>query len=188
MSVKYSILIENIKDISRILPIKKIQIFNFEISFLVPANYLLSTMLFFKSHIQLQCKILTCISCVDYPFKKLRFMLVYDLLSLRYNARFKIKVFSHELSNIESTSSIFPTSFWYECEIWDLFGVFFRNHFDLKRILTDYGFIGHPLRKDFPLNGFIELRYSESKSRVVSQLVTFSQEFRVFNFSTPWKN
>jgi len=188
MNVKYSILIENIKDILRILPIKKIQIFNFEISFLVPTNYLLSTMLFFKSHTQLQCKILTCISCVDYPFKKLRFMLVYDLLSLRYNSRFKVKVFSHELSNIESTSSIFSTSFWYECEIWDLFGVFFKNHFDLKRILTDYGFTGHPLRKDFPLNGFIELRYSESKSRVVSQLVTFSQEFRVFNFNIPWKN
>jgi NADH dehydrogenase (ubiquinone) Fe-S protein 3 len=177
----------NFKQIKNILPIKKIQIFNFEISFIVSSKHLMPTLLFFKNHCQAQFKILTCISCADFPTKKFRFMLVYELLSLRHNARIKIKTFTHELLNITSSGSIFPAALWYESEIWDLFGVFFKNHFDLKRILTDYGFVGYPLRKDFPLNGFIELRYSAVKNRVVSQLVSFSQEFRIFNFTAPWK-
>ena len=100
-----------------------------------------------------QFKVLTCISGVDYPMNKYRFQIVYELLSVRYNFRIRVKTFTHELLSIKSCEKVFSAANWYECEIWDLFGVFFKNHSNLKRILTDYGFEGYPLRKDFPLSG-----------------------------------
>ena len=150
-------------------------------------NHLLDILLFFKNHILYQFKILTCISCVDYPMNKYRFKIVYELLSIRFNARLRVKVFTHELLGLDSCEKLFLAGSWYECEIFDMFGVFFKNHSNLKRILTDYGFEGHPLRKDFPLSGFIEMRYHESKKRVVTESIELSQEYRTFKFLSPWE-
>jgi len=141
---------------------------------------------FFKNHILYQFKILTCISGVDYPSNKYRFQVIYELLTIRYNFRIKIKIFVNELMSVDSCNHIFLTSGWYECEIWDMFGIFFNKHLNLKRILTDYGFEGYPLRKDFPLSGFIEMRYHESEKRVLNESIELSQEYRTFNFSSPW--
>ena len=182
------ILTENFQNISKICPIKKIQFYNSEITLIVKSKDILEVLLFFKNHFLCQFKVLTCISGVDYPKNKYRFSIVYELLSIRYNSRLKIKIFTYELGSVESVNSIFLASSWFESEIWDMFGVFFKNHVNLKRILTDYGFQGYPLRKDFPLSGFIEMRYNETQKRVVSEFIELSQEYRTFNFLSPWEN
>jgi NADH/F420H2 dehydrogenase subunit C len=181
------LVIENLKNIAKIFPVKKIQLYNSEITVAVQTNNLLDILLFFKSHMLCQFKVLSCISCVDYPMNKYRFKLVYELLSIRYNSRIRIKIFTHELLSVDSCDKLFSAANWYECEIWDLFGVFFKNHSNLKRVLTDYGFEGYPLRKDFPLSGFIEMRYNETKKRVVSESIELSQEYRSFKFLSPWE-
>ena len=122
---------KSLKELQQICPIEKIQIFNNNISLIVKPKNLTSTLLFFKNHVMYQFKMLTCISGVDYPMNKYRFQIVYELLSIRYNQRIKIKTFTHELLSIESIEKIFPASNWYECEIWDMFGVFFKNHSNL---------------------------------------------------------
>ena len=180
-------IVQNLRNVLAICPIKKIQFYNFEITLVIETKNLLNILLFFKNHFLCQYKVLSCISAVDFPFKKFRFMIVYDLLSIRFNNRIKIKVFSHELLFLNSVSSIFLSASWYEAEIWDLFGIFFKNHKNLKRILTDYGFEGFPLRKNFPLSGFLEFRYNETKKRVVNEFTELSQEYRSFNFISPWK-
>jgi NADH/F420H2 dehydrogenase subunit C len=175
-----------IQNLTRILPITKVQFFSEEIALYIKPSNLLSVIFFLKNNTSSQYKVLTCISGVDYPNRKLRFEISYDLLSLTFNNRLRLKVLQNELQSIESCESIFPASNWFECEIWDMFGIFFKNHSSLRRILTDYGFEGHPLRKDFPLNGYIEVRYSENQKRVVNETVEFSQEYRTFNFFGPW--
>jgi len=187
MNQKRLIILENLKYISNTCPVKKIQINNSDLTFLVKTNQVLDILLFFKNHILCQFKLLTCISCVDYPNNKHRFHIIYELLSIRFNSRIKVKVCSHELMAVDSSDKIFSASGWYECEIWDMFGVFFKNHKNLKRILTDYGFEGFPLRKDFPLSGFVEVRYDELKKRVISESLELSQEYRTFDFLSPWK-
>jgi len=182
-----SFIIENLKIISRICPIEKVQFFNSEITIVVKTNDITNTLLFFKNNCLCQFKILSCVSGVDYPKKLHRFSVIYDLLSLRYNCRFKIKVFVHELGFILSSTNLYPASDWFECEVWDMFGVFFEKHPNLKRILTDYGFQGHPLRKDFPLTGFLEMRYNESHKRVMNESIELSQEYRTFNFISTWE-
>jgi len=182
------VIIENLKNLSKLLPVKKIQLFNSEIILICRSKNILEILIFFKNNILCQFKVLTCISGVDYPQNRYRFKIVYELLSVRYNSRLKIVLFIDELTGIESVSNIFSAADWYECEIWDMFGVFFKNHKNLKRILTDYGFEGYPLRKDFPLSGFIEMKYSEKKKRVVSESIELSQEYRAFKFVSPWKN
>ena len=154
---------------------------------IVKSSLLLEILLIFKNHIGFQFKILTCISGVDYPMNKYRFKLVYELLSVRYNSRIRIKIFLNELMNVNSCDKLFLTGGWYECEIWDMFGVFFTNHSNLKRILTDYGFEGYPLRKDFPLSGFIEMRYNEIEKRVIAEPIELAQEYRTFKFLSPWE-
>lgn len=183
-----SLIVENFKNILRICPIKKIQFFNSEITLIVQTKDILEILLFFKNHFLCQFKILTCISGVDYPKNQYRFCIVYDLLSVRYNTRLKIKIFTYELGSIFSSTTVFSAAGWFESEIWDMFGVFFKNHTNLKRILTDYGFQGYPLRKDFPLSGFIEMRYNETQKRVISESIELSQEYRTFNFLSPWDN
>ena len=186
--LKNSLIIENFKNISKICPIKKIQFFNSEITLIVQTKDILEVLLFFKNHFLCQFKILTCISGVDYPKSQYRFAIVYDLLSVRYNTRLKIKIFTYELGSVLSVTKFFSAAGWFESEIWDMFGVFFKNHANLKRILTDYGFQGYPLRKDFPLSGFIEMRYNETQKRVISESIELSQEYRTFNFLSPWDN
>ena len=183
---KNSIIVENFKSIFKICPIKKIQFYNSEITLIVQTKNIQQILLFFKNHIQCQYKILTCISGVDFPESLYRFVIVYDLLSVRYNTRLRIKIFTFELGDVNSIISIFSAAGWFESEIWDMFGVFFKNHTNLKRILTDYGFQGYPLRKDFPLSGYIEMRYNETQKRVINESMELSQEYRTYYFNSPW--
>uniref|UniRef100_A0A8C7YFY3 NADH dehydrogenase [ubiquinone] iron-sulfur protein 3, mitochondrial n=1 Tax=Oryzias sinensis TaxID=183150 RepID=A0A8C7YFY3_9TELE len=113
--------------------------------------------------------------------------IVYNLLSLRYNSRVRVKTYTDELTPLDSAVSVHLAANWYEREVWDMFGVFFANHPDLRRILTDYGFEGHPFRKDFPLSGYVEVRYDDELKRVVAEPVELAQEFRKFDLNTPWE-
>ncbi|VDP92126.1 unnamed protein product [Echinostoma caproni] len=113
--------------------------------------------------------------------------IVYNLLSLRYNSRIRVLTYTDELTPVDSSCSVFQASNWYEREIWDMYGVFFADHPDLRRILTDYGFQGHPQRKDFPLTGYTEMRYDDEYKRVVIEPVELAQEFRKFDYNSPWE-
>ncbi len=124
---------------------------------------------------------------VDYPERKMRFEVVYNLLSLVHNMRIRVKIFTDENEPVPSVISVFSSADWYEREVWDMYGVQFSNHPDLRRILTDYGFEGHPLRKDFPLSGYVEMRYDDEQKRVIYEPVQLPQEFRSFDFSSPWE-
>jgi len=139
-----------------------------------------------KQHIGYQYNMLTCISGVDFLGKDYRFSVVYDLLSLTFNSRIRLKVFVNEVTSVPSIVNIFINADWWEREIWDMYGIYFSKHPDLRRILTDYGFEGHPMRKDFPLSGFVEFRYDESKKRVIGEPIELTQEFRTFTFEMPW--
>lgn len=133
------------------------------------------------------CKMLIDICGVDYPQRPERFDVVYHLLSLSQNARLRVKVTTDEVTPVPSITSIFSTAGWFERECWDLYGVIFSGHPDLRRILTDYGFEGHPLRKDFPLTGYTEVRYDNDAKRVVYEPVQLPQDFRNFDFLSPWE-
>jgi len=157
-----------------------------EMIFYVPSDKVISFLTFLKDHTNTKFKILIDVTAVDYPSKAKRFEIVYNLLSVRHNFRIRVKTCVDEITSVESATVVFNSANWFEREIWDLFGVFFTNHKDLRRILTDYGFQGHPLRKDFPLTGFKEFRYDDSQKRVISEPITVSQEFRYFDFASPW--
>ena len=182
-----TIIFKNLKNLSKVCPLEKIQVFNDNIILVVKPKLLFDVLLFLNNSILHQFKILTSISGVDYPMNKFRFNVVYELLSIRFNYRLRIKTFTHELLNLESCEKIYPAANWYECEIWDLYGIFFKNHSNLKRILTDYGFEGFPLRKDFPLSGFVEMRYNEIEKRVITESLELCQEYRTFDFFSPWE-
>ena len=124
---------------------------------------------------------------VDYPARDMRFEVVYHLLSPRLNQRIRVKVAADETSAVPSIMDVFPAANWFEREAYDLYGILFAGHPDLRRILTDYGFEGHPLRKDFPLTGFVEVRYDEVEKRVKYEPVQLRQEFRNFDFLSPWE-
>ena len=123
---------------------------------------------------------------VDYPQRKERFEVVYHVLSPRLNARLRVKVSTDEETPVPSITEIYPGANWYEREAWDMYGILFTGHPDLRRLLTDYGFEGHPLRKDFPLTGYVEVRYDDEVKRVVYEPVNLRQEFREFDFESPW--
>ena len=124
---------------------------------------------------------------VDYPEREKRFEVVYNLLSLTHNMRVRVKVEADEETPVPSVSGVFSSVTWWEREAWDLFGIYFSEHPDLRRIMTDYGFDGHPLRKDFPLTGYVEVRYDDEQKRVVYEPVKLTQEFRSFDFLSPWE-
>jgi NADH-quinone oxidoreductase subunit C len=124
---------------------------------------------------------------VDYPERAERFEVVYHLLNPRKNLRIRVKLSTDDTEPVPSITTIFPGADWYEREAYDLYGVLFTGHPDLRRILTDYGFDGHPLRKDFPLTGFVEVRYDEERKRVVYEPVRLAQEFRTFDYLSPWE-
>ncbi len=127
------------------------------------------------------------VSGVDWPERAKRFDVVYNLLSLKNNPRVRVKVQTDEVSPVPSAASVFSSANWFERETYDLYGVWFSDHPDLRRILTDYGFEGHPLRKDFPLTGFVELRWDDVQKRVIYEPVKLQQEFRRFDFLSPWE-
>ena len=124
---------------------------------------------------------------VDYPDRAERFDVVYNLLSLKHNLRIRLKVATNEETPVPSAVSIYSAAGWFERETWDLYGVYFADHPDLRRLLTDYGFEGHPMRKDFPLTGYVELRYDETQKRVVYEPVRLKQQFPSFDFLSPWE-
>ena len=127
------------------------------------------------------------ISGVDYPERERRFDIVYHLLSPKLNRRVRVRIETDEATPVPSVVSVFPAADWYEREAYDMFGVLFEGHPDLRRILTDYGFDGHPLRKDFPMTGFVEVRYDDEEKRVRYEPVNLTQEFRQFDFLSPWE-
>ena len=124
---------------------------------------------------------------VDYPAREQRFDVVYHLLSPAFNTRIRIKVMTDEVTPVPSSVDVYPAANWFEREAYDLYGILFSNHPDLRRLLTDYGFEGHPLRKDFPMTGFVEVRYDDEQKRVVYERVKLQQEFRNFDFLSPWE-
>ena len=130
---------------------------------------------------------LMCISGVDYPARPERFEVVYELLSLTLNQRIRVKCATDEATPVPSCEALWPVAGWFEREIWDLYGVLFEGNKDLRRILTDYGFQGHPFRRDFPLTGHVEVRYSEEHKRVIYEPVKLAQDFRNFDFLSPWE-
>jgi NADH/F420H2 dehydrogenase subunit C len=167
--------------------IKKITYFRDEIIVEVHVSDLKSTISFLKDHENCLFKVLIDIFAVDYPSKENRFELIYCLLSTKYNSRIKVKTFVDEFTPVESIVDLYQAANWLEREVWDMNGIYIEQHPDLRRILTDYGFEGYPLRKDFPLSGYTEVRYDDSQKRVISEPLELSQEFRVFNFNSPWE-
>jgi len=141
---------------------------------------------FLKNHSQTLFQQLTDLSVLDHINRKYRFEVFYNLLSFTYNSRLAVTVNVPENLPLTSVTSIYPSANWYEREAWDMFGVFFKNHPDLRRILTDYGFKGHPLRKDFPMTGYIEVRYDDFPKRIVYETVSLTQEYRIFTLENSW--
>ena len=134
-----------------------------------------------------QFRTLIDITAIDYPEQEERFCLVYHYLSMQQNIRIRIKSFVKEEQIVPSITNLFPSSNWFEREVFDMYGILFSNHPDMRRILTDYGFQGHPLRKDFPTTGYLELRYDQEKKKVIYEPVKLTQEYRNFDFMSPWE-
>jgi len=144
---------------------------------------------FLKNHTGTRCKQLVDVTAIDIPTREKRFEVCYQLLSIDHNSRMRVKtqVGGHEGDDgVPSLVDLFNSANWYEREVWDMYGIYFEGHPDLRRLLTDYGFQGHPLRKDFPLSGFVECRYDPSKKRVVTEPLELTQEFRQFDALSPW--
>jgi len=158
-----------------------------ELEILIDPSGVIPVVSFLKNHHNAQFASLVDMAGVDMPTRKNRFEVVYIMLSLRYNSRIRIKTYTDELTPLDSITPIFAAANWYEREIWDMYGVFFTNHPDLRRILTDYGFQGHPLRKDFPLTGYYEVRYDDELQRIVQEPVELAQEYRKFDLAAPWE-
>ena len=148
---------------------------------------IVSIIKFLNDNDKLFFKQLIDITAIDYPSRELRFEIVYLLISLKLNQRILVKTSINENDNIESISSIHKSANWYERECYDLFGINFLNHPDLRRIMTDYNFEGHPLRKDFPLTGHNEVSYNEKEKKIVYEKVKLSQEYRSFDYASPWE-
>ncbi|HUT48059.1 MAG TPA: NADH-quinone oxidoreductase subunit C [Alphaproteobacteria bacterium] len=148
---------------------------------------LIKLLIFLRDDSNCQFKVLVDVTAVDFPERDERFEVVYNLLSVSLNQRIRIKVATDETTPVPSVTSIYSTAAWFEREVWDMYGVLFTDHPDLRRLLTDYGFEGHPLRKDFPLTGYVELRYDAEQKRVVYEPVKLTQEFRSFDFISPWE-
>ena len=166
--------------------INKALIVHSESVLFVQADSILNCMRFLQLHTNTRFRVLLDVCAVDYPSRDQRFEVVYNLLSINYNWRIRIHTNVDEISPVSSVTSVFSSAGWWEREVWDMFGVRFSNHPDLRRILTDYGFEGHPLRKDFPLSGYSEVRYDDSEKRVVSEPIELTQEFRNFDLQSPW--
>jgi NADH-quinone oxidoreductase subunit C len=158
-----------------------------ELVVLARAEGIVKALNFLRDDSNCQFKVCVDVCGVDYPERERRFDVVYHLLSLKHNQRVRVKVHTDEGTPVPSVTSVYSSANWYEREAWDLYGIFFSDHPDLRRILTDYGFEGHPLRKDFPLTGLVEVRYDEVEKRVVYEPVKLTQDFRTFDFLSPWE-
>lgn len=157
-----------------------------ELAFTVRLGHLIPFMLFLRDDPNVACAQLVDLCGVDRPEREQRFDVVYNLLSLRLNHRVRVKVATDEIVPVPSVVSVYASAAWFEREAYDLYGIYFDGNPDLRRLLTDYGFDGHPLRKDFPMTGFVELRYDPEQKRVAYGPVELVQDFRVFDFVSPW--
>ena len=166
--------------------VKEIRLKNTDLEIKTTPNNLRALLYFFQNHTLCQYKQLIDIACSDVPGKTRRFSVNYLLLSIRYNTRINIVIKTNEVSPLPSVTPLYRSANWLEREVWDLYGVFFDSHPDLRRILTDYGFSGHPLRKDFPLTGFVEVYYNDSTKRLSYEPVELAQEYRTFTLQSPW--
>ncbi len=151
------------------------------------AAHILEVLRFFRDHPQCRFKFLVDLCGVDYPQREQRFEVVYHLLSVQHNQRIRIKVPLKENESIPTVTTIFSAAGWFEREAWDMYGIPFSGNTDLRRILTDYGFEGHPLRKDFPLTGYVEVRYDDERRQVVYEPVQLKQDYRNFDYLSPWE-
>ncbi len=158
-----------------------------ELALCVRPQHLLRALSFLRDDSECRFEMLVDLCGVDYPDREKRFEVVYNLLSLRHNRRVRVKVEVGEDEGVPTAIDLYPAAGWFEREAYDLYGIFFDNHPDLRRILTDYGFQGHPLRKDFPLTGYVQVRYDEEQKRVINEPVQLVQEFRSFDFLSPWE-
>lgn len=158
-----------------------------EVAALVARERLVEVMIRLRDDPVLKMQQLVDICGVDWPDRPERFEIVYNLLSMRQNLRLRVKVTTDARTPVPSLTGLWPVAGWYERETWDCYGVMFEGNADMRRILTDYGFEGHPFRKDFPLTGHVELRYSEEHKRVVYEPVKLAQDFRSFDFLSPWE-
>jgi NADH-quinone oxidoreductase subunit C len=153
----------------------------------VAAERIIEVLRLLRDDERMQFEILIDIAGVDYPERVQRFEVVYHLLSPRLNQRIRVKLAADDQTQVPSAIPVFANADWYEREAFDMFGILFSGHPDLRRLLTDYGFQGHPLRKDFPLTGYVEVRYDDEKKRVVYEPVKLTQDFRNFDFESPWE-
>jgi len=167
--------------------IQQFSVLKDELTLHIAPSGVVPVLTFLRDHSQCQFKALMDVSGVDFPERDQRFEVVYHLLSVKQAGRIRVKTYAGEADAVPSATSVFRGADWYEREAWDLFGIFFKDHPDLRRILTDYGFEGHPLRKDFPLTGYTEVRYDEEKKRVVYEPLQMTQAFRNFESQSPWE-
>ena len=158
-----------------------------ELTVMTDGGHIREVLRFLRDDSSCQFVCLLDIAGVDYPEREARFEVVYHLLSPTQNLRVRVKLAAGEDTQVPSVVELFPAANWYEREAFDLYGILFAGHPDLRRILTDYGFAGHPMRKDFPLTGYVEVRYDDEKKRVVYEPVKLQQEFRNFDFLSPWE-
>tara|TARA_B100001029_G_scaffold90376_1_gene74167 strand:+ start:373 stop:969 length:597 start_codon:yes stop_codon:yes gene_type:complete len=165
----------------------KTEIRHNQINIYIAKENIIEVILFLKTNSETKFKQLIDITAVDYPQIEKRFVLVFLLLSHEKNQRIKIFSSIKETDEVDSITSIFPSANWMEREVFDMYGIKYKNHPDLRRILTDYGFVGHPLRKDFPLTGHDEVRYNEEKKKVIYEPVKLEQNYRNFDYESPWE-
>jgi len=158
-----------------------------ELVAIVARSAIIKVLTYLRDNAQCQFTQLIDICGVDYPEREERFDVVYLLLSMNKNTRIRVKVSVGEDTPVASAVGVFACADWFEREAWDMYGIYFSGHPDLRRILTDYGFDGHPLRKDFPLTGYVEMRYDEDQKRVIYEPVKLAQDFRSFDFLSPWE-
>jgi NADH-quinone oxidoreductase subunit C len=158
-----------------------------ELTVVVAAENIVETMRILREDERFRFVSFIDATAIDWPAREKRFDVVYHLLSPYKNKRIRVKVQTDEATPVPSIYSVFPGAEWFEREVWDLYGVMFTDHPDMRRLLTDYGFEGHPLRKDFPLTGFVEVRYDDEQKRVLYEPVRLAQEFRNFDFLSPWE-
>jgi NADH-quinone oxidoreductase subunit C len=164
-----------------------INVSEYELSFNIEHTNIVKTLRFLRDEPLLSFTQLIDLCGIDWPERKERFQVAYNLLSMNNNSRIRVKSFTDNNNSLPSITKLFPSSDWYEREAFDLFGINFEGHKDLRRLLTDYGFEGYPLRKDFPLTGYVEVKYDEEKKRVIYKPVELEQEYRNFDFESPWE-
>lgn len=184
---------EALKELSEVIEVARptvvsgADVQNDELSITTTPGGLIDLLTFLRDNAACQFTTLVDICGVDYPDREKRFEVVYHLLSMRQNQRIRLRLSVSEDEMVPSVIDLFPAADWFEREVFDMYGVMFSGHPDLRRILTDYGFRGHPLRKDFPTTGYVELRYDEEQKRVVYEPVTLVQDYRQFDFMSPWE-